>query len=127
MLLPILFPDAESLVVRYLRESLDGVEVHVRVPKDRPSRFVQVRRNGGLANGVQDRPRLDFFAWGPSDEDAKDLAQSVRALMGGIRGTRYGSSVTGVEEFAGLAPAPDQSGAARWFLSIEITVRGTSQ
>lgn len=125
VLLPIVFPDAEALTVTYLRGRLAGTEVHVRIPKTRPPTFVQVRRSGGTAYGPVDRPRLDIFVWAPSDEEAKDLAQLCRAHLGDIRGERSGQQVTAVTDFAGLAPAPDQSGQPRWFFSIEITTRGT--
>ncbi len=126
MLLPLLFPDAELIVVEFLRTRLTGVPVHVRVPHENTGRFVQVRRSGGLAETVYDRPRIDVNAWADSDEDAKDLAQLARAHLGDIRGTRSGHMVAGVTDFAGLAPVPDQSGQPRWFFSVEITVRGSS-
>jgi hypothetical protein len=125
-MLPILFPDAEALAVTFLRGQMPGTEVHVRVPKIRPATFVQVRRSGGISTGPVDKPRLDFHVWAPTDEEAKDLAQLCRAHLGDIRGERSGHQVTAVTEFAGLAPAPDQSGAPRWFFSIEITTRGAS-
>ncbi|MEV0608127.1 hypothetical protein AB0I61_17350 [Polymorphospora rubra] len=123
-LLPVRHADAEALVVIYLKSRIANVRVVNRVPADRPARFLSVRRSGGLADHVVDRPRLDVYAWGTDDDDARDLAAAARAEIGGIRGNRDGWQVTGVEEFAGLSPAPDQSGQARWFFSIEITVRG---
>ncbi len=126
MLLPVVFPDAEALAVTYLRSRLPGVGVHVKVPSTRPSKFIHVRRSGGLAYQLTDRPRLDIYTWAGTDEEAKDLAQLARAHLGDIRGVRSGHSVTAVSEFAGLSPAPDQSGTPRWFFAVEITIRGAS-
>lgn len=126
MLLPIVFPDAEAIVVTFLRSRLTGTAIHVRVPTSRPPKFIQVRRSGGTAYQLVDRPRIDIYAWAGSDEEAKDLAQLARAHLGDIRGVRSGHSVTAVTDFAGLSPAPDQSGQPRWFFSVEITIRGSS-
>jgi hypothetical protein len=124
-LIGLLFPDAEAAVVRYLRPLLVShtAEVHVRVPTTRPSKFVTVRRAGGTADKVFDRPLIDVFAWAPTDEEAKDLAQLVRALLGQMRGSP-GSGVRSVADYAGLSPAPDPSAQARWTFSVQLTTRG---
>lgn len=125
MLLPVLYPDAELAVVTYLREKLGSLaQVHVRVPSSRPDQFVTVRRSGGTSDGVLDRPLIDVFAWAGRDEDAKDLAQRVRAELGAIRGTHSGIQVTAVADYAGLSPAPDPSTQARWTFSVQLTIRG---
>lgn len=126
MLLPVLFPDAELAVIAHLRPALDPVEVHVQVPTDRPDLFLTIRRSGGTASGLTDRPLIDVFAWARTDEDAKDLAQLALAHMGAIRGRRDGVSVTGVTEYAGLSPAPDQSNQPRWTFSVELSIRGVA-
>lgn len=122
-LIGLLYPDAEAAVVNYLRPLLvaHGAEVHVRVPTTRPSKFVTVRRSGGTADTVFDHPLIDVFAWAGSDEDAKDLAQLVRALLGRMRGSH---GVRQVVDFAGLSPAPDPSAQARWTFSVQLTTRG---
>jgi hypothetical protein len=124
VLLPVLFPDAELIAVTYLKSALAPVPVHVRVPTTRPPKFVTVRRAGGISTGLVDLPRLDIFCWAKTDEEAKDLAQLAKARLGAIRGMRSGFLVTRVTDFAGLAPAPDQSEQPRWLFSIEMTVKG---
>ncbi len=126
MLLPVVFPDAELVVVTHLRPRLDPVEVHVQVPTDRPDQFLTIRRSGGTADRLTDRPLIDVFAWARTDEDAKDLAQLALAHMGAIRGRHAGVSVQGVTEYAGLSPAPDQSAQPRWTFSVELSIRGVA-
>lgn len=125
-LLPATFPDAQLVVIDYLRPLLDPVPVMVRVPTSRPSRFVTLRRVGGLADGVVDRPRIDLFGWAQSDEDAHDLVMVLRRHVAAMPGVREGAVVVRCEEFAGPHTAPDESGQPRWLVTFEITLRGVA-
>lgn len=124
MLLPLEYADAEAIVSTYLKSVLPDVPVHVHIPTTRPTRFVHIRRSGGVTLHGTDRPRIDIWTWAATDEAAKDLAQLVKRHLGDIPGTRSGWQVTRVTDFAGLAPAPDQSASARWTFSIELFIRG---
>jgi hypothetical protein len=97
------FPDAVDLVIGYLDPIVAPVKVANRVPNPRPDRFVQVRRVGGPAQvPVRDRPRLDVFAWAPTDPQAMALALQVRTALWALAGTNLlGVAVYRVSEFMG--------------------------
>lgn len=125
MLLPVTYPDAQLVAINYLRPLISPTTIGVRVPATRPAKFVTVRRAGGVAATLIDRPRIDFFAWAASDEQAHDLLMAIRrhlALMPGLRG---GVRVTDVDEFSGPIPAPDESNQPRWLMTYEIALRGS--
>ncbi|MFD0078233.1 hypothetical protein ACFVIY_38030 [Streptomyces sp. NPDC127166] len=126
---PMLMPDAVAVTAGYLRVALAarGVTVPVgsRVPSPRPPRFVRIERIGGPANTiVTDRPRLDVHCWGSSEEDAHDLMQLCRALLGAARGS-YGGTVLARPVTGGPQFLPDaETGAARYAFTLDITMRG---
>ncbi len=124
-MIPLIFGDSQALAANYLRPLL-GVPVGTRVPSPRPTRFVTLRRSGGLRGVVTDEPRLDFFAWAATDEAAHDLIQDVCRHLAAMPGTRDGVLVKSVDEFAGPIPAPDPSGQPRWLVTWEITLRGAA-
>lgn len=75
---------------------------------------------------MTDRPRLDVHCWGASEEDAHDLMQLCRALLGAARGSHSGTVLarpaTGGPQFL-----PDaETGAARWAFTLDITMRGNA-
>lgn len=127
----VIFPDVVEAVVGPLRTfltarpeaELDGVEVHAQVPTPRPSRFVQVRRDGGTAdNLVSDRPRLSCQCWSDTEANAERLAAITRAGLKTLPGTGV---IRRVVDVGGPVPAPDpESGQPRYFFSVEITLRG---
>jgi hypothetical protein len=125
-MLPVTYPDAQLVVVAYLRALISPTPVGVRVPETRPEQFVTVRRAGGIATVLIDRPRVDLFAWATKDKDAHDLLMSLRRHLAAMPGERGGVRVTRVEEFSGPIPAPDESGQPRWMVTYEIGLRGSS-
>lgn len=125
MLPPLVFHDAEQVLIEYLRTVLElGLQVGVQVPNPRPGRFISVRRAGGVRGVVVDRPRLDVFAWAADDRAALDLLTAVRQHLAAMPGLRGGVRITEVHEFTGPIPAPDESGQPRWLYSVEIAIRG---
>jgi hypothetical protein len=119
------FPDVAGLVIAYL-DGLTADPVVSRVPDPRPTRFVQVRRIGGLAQEpVRDRARLDVHAWAGSDPAAMALALDVRAHVWALSGTDLlGPMVYEVSEF--LAPRhtdDDLTGQSRVWATYELAVR----
>jgi hypothetical protein len=126
MLLPVSYPDAQLVLVDYLRPLVDPIQIGVRVPSPRPSTFITVRRMGGIADTLIDRPRLDIFTWAASDQAAHDLAQQVRRHVAAMPGLRNGVRVTDVAEFAGPLPATDESNQPRWLVTFEISLRGVA-
>lgn len=124
MLLPVTYPDVQLVVIDYLRPLIAPTTIGVRVPTTRPAKFVTIRRAGGVAEGLTDRPRLDLFAWAGSDEAASDLLQALRRHLALL--PRAHASVRGVDEFSGPIPAPDESSQPRWLMTYEIALRGSS-
>lgn len=131
---PIIFPDAVAIVVHYLqfefalRSETAPVSSGVRSP--RPSRFVTVRRVGGVRQTiVSDAASLTVEAWAPLEQDARDLAQLCRALIVAMEGTAQEDvPIYRVTEFAGPADLPDpQSNIPRCTFTVSISVRGTTE
>lgn len=125
MLLPVTYPDAQLVAINYLRPLIAPTTIGVRVPATRPAKFVTTRRAGGVAATLIDRPRIDFFAWAASDEQAHDLLMAIRRHLAAMPGLRGGVRVTDVDEFSGPIPAPDESNQPRWLMTYEIALRGS--
>lgn len=84
--LAIRYPNAVKTVAAALKTLLfennePDVWVGYRLPKIRPSRAIQVIRDGGAASELRDKPRLRVLCWDKTDEKADDLASLVVALM----------------------------------------------
>jgi hypothetical protein len=130
----ILFPDVAAAVIGALTTQLPALSfsstgVYSRVPNPRPSRFVLVFRTGGSrANLVTDGAQLTFEAWASSDAEAHDLAQAVRAIVGGLEHTLTGSvPIYGVDELAGPVNLPDPtSDQSRFTFSAVVNARGVA-
>lgn len=118
------YPDAEKLAVDYLAPIV-GVPVHTRVPRTRPTRWVQVRRVGGPDDIARDRPRLDVVVWGRDDADAHDLCMTARSAIHAVEGTTLlGVACYRVEEFLGPTRRDDpDTGAARMWMTVQLSLR----
>lgn len=121
------FPDTVALLVSYLNDNV--VEpVRSRIPTDRPTAFATVRRTGGpKRNLVTDQAQVTVESWGPTDEDAHDLAQDIRALLNALPGQIIdGVAVYRVDELSGPADLPDPlSDQPRYSQSFSVALRGT--
>lgn len=128
----VIYPDAELVVIDYLRSKLatrsepfvTGVLLGNKVPSPRAARFVRVRRNGGVESApTVDRPRIDVECWAQTDGDAADLSALCRAL---IRSMQNVTPVRRVDDFLGPTPIPDpESNQPRYLFTVEISMRGT--
>lgn len=118
------YPDVEKLLMDYLAP-LVGVPVHTRVPRQRPATWLQVRRIGGPADIVRDRPRVDLIAWGSDDGAAHDLCMTARSSVHALKGTTVlGMACYQVEEFLGPTRRDDlDSGAARMWMTAQLSLR----
>jgi hypothetical protein len=125
----IVFPDAEGLVIDYLRDLLD-VPVSGTVPNPRPGEFVTVRRLGGVRrNLVTDAPMLTVEAWAAGDVAAHDLAQLARAHVHAMARASVLTepAVYRVVEIAGPGHLPDPvSAQSRYVFTVEVAVRGAA-
>lgn len=128
---PILFPDAEDLLVQYLTTELTARDIaataHTRVPNPRPDSFVLVPRVGGTRrNLVVDSPMVGFEVWGLTDKAACDLGRVVRALVFGLSGhVISGVQCYRVDELVGLTNFPDGvSAQSRYVFTTTLSFRG---
>lgn len=125
----LVFPDVELWATTYLRAALTGrsepytfgVLVGTVVPKDRADRMVMVRRDGGSARGVFDRPRISVRVWAKKEQDAADLSRLVAALLWAAPGD--GVCVR-MEQMTGPTPIADESKQPQRYQLFEATMRG---
>lgn len=120
------FPDVVELLTTHLGPVADPVHVGGRVPKQRPTDFVQIRRVGGAAlNPVRDVARVDVMTWAETDPEALDLGQQIRAAIWALSGTNsLGVMVYDVNEFKGIGSDDDpETGTPRTWATYELTVR----
>jgi hypothetical protein len=114
---------AASLIV-WLRPRVTDATVGGRVPRDRPTRFVLVRRIGGpWRRPMIDTPSIGVEAWAATQAQAHDLAQQVRSLVWSLQGgILNGVAIYRVEEFAGPAwlPDPTSGGDPRYVLTMSV-------
>lgn len=61
-----------------------GYSAYVRVPKDRPERFVTVERTGGGVENMVDYPLIAVQTWAQTQAEAEEDAKAIRmvALVG---------------------------------------------
>ena len=61
-----------------------GYDAYVRVPKDRPQRFVTVERDGGGVYDMVDHPLVSIQTWAQTQADAEADCAAIRmvALVG---------------------------------------------
>lgn len=130
---PVLFADAELVVVTALRSRLAAsdpyVDVGTLVPNPRPDRLVVVQRTGGARlNLVADEPTVTVDAWAPTADEAQGIAQRCRAHLHALRGsTVAGVAVYRVQELAGPQNLPDPlSSSPRYTFAVSLALRGTA-
>ena len=61
-----------------------GYDAYVRVPKDRPQKFVTVERTGGGVSNMVDYPMVAVQTWAQTQAEAEEDACAIRmvALVG---------------------------------------------
>lgn len=61
-----------------------GYSAYVRVPENRPERFVTVERTGGGVENLVDYPTIAIQTWAQTQAEAEEDASAIRmvALMG---------------------------------------------
>ena len=57
-----------------------GYEAHVRVPKNRPQRFVTVERTGGGVENMVDYPLIAVQTWAQTQAEAEEDANAIRMV-----------------------------------------------
>lgn len=63
-----------------------GYAAYVRVPKDKPQRFVTVERTGGNVVDMVDHPTIAIQTWAQTQAEAEEDAAAIRmvALVGNL-------------------------------------------
>ena len=133
------FPDAELLVVTYLRAGLGAlstatypaltdVTVGTKLPTDRSKPFVRVGRVGGVREGLFDQPRILLESWATTAEAAAANCDVVRDLMWRIPGVRSTFNVSNVVEASGPVNLTDpETGTPRYLLTVAFRVRAADR
>ncbi|WP_235738996.1 hypothetical protein [Nocardioides alcanivorans] len=125
----ILYPDVELLLSRELGSALASrwqrpVYVGTTVPNPRREYMVTVRSDGGPDLGdVRSLCRVGINVYGPTPQQATDLARLIGALLGGMAGKQAITAVTSVSLPTEIA---DPSKTPRRYLTAEIHVRGSA-
>jgi len=129
-----IYPDAEQLVINYLRPLLaarpetwlTGLKLGNKKPETStsipPERVVFVRRIGGQPRSHLDLARIDFKCYGKTEYEAQRIAALVFALM---QASVNHLGITTVTQFLGLTNAPDPLGnAPRYLFTMELQIEG---
>lgn len=85
------FPDVEASLVAYLTAAT-GVTASVETPSnlEKLPGFIRLIRGPGADDGFTDAPSIDVEAFAPTRQEARALAESVRAAMLDLAGHRAG-------------------------------------
>lgn len=138
MILPVVvFPDAEAVIINYLRDELDlrgsTADVVKEVPNPRPPVFVTVTRVGGIRQTViSDAALLAIECWAENTatghQAAHDLAQWCRALIHALPGsTADDVPVYRVDDVSGPQSLPDPlSEQPRCTFTVQVHLRGAT-
>jgi hypothetical protein len=126
---PIIHPDAELWLCDYFRDRLAdrdetyATDVYVgnKIPSDRRSRMVIVRRDGGLTTDVFDLPRFGIRVFANTERNATDLALLIRALLVDAPNAH---AAAWVNVFSGPSVVDDPSAQPLRYLTAEAALRG---
>ena len=116
------FPDAERLLIDFLKPVVSPVRVVSLVPGTRPDSFVRVWRTGGAAvNQVLDQPMLTVQAWGPNCWELAGICRdAIHQKSSQIRLLR------GIGEVTGPYEDPDPAtNVERVSFTIQALIRAT--
>lgn len=126
------FPNTTALVARWVNEGLieagRGERAFRRVPHTRPDRFVKLSRVGGvkMPNQVYDKAIVAVEAWAPTEDEAEELCQWVRARIEDLSYRRVdGFQCAKVDELGGPQAFPDRdSKVPRYLYTTQVPFRG---
>lgn len=123
----IAFPDAESVVISYLKTVIPGLRISTTVPSTRPDSFVTVIRAGGRKVRLNaDSAMLIFECWDKDTVKASALCRTVRAYVNALPGNVVnGVWVYKVTEIGGPGYYPDPTtGLPRYQFTVTVDMRG---
>lgn len=125
----IAFPDAEAVLVTYLKTKIAGVSISTKIPDPRPTKLIKVTRVGGSKLRLNaDSPMLAFECWGSTSVEASALCRQARAYVDAMAGeTVNGVWVFKVREVGGPVYFPDPDTALpRYQFSVAIDMKGVA-
>lgn len=129
----IVFPDARTIAINYVRDRMTArgevdVVVASRVPSTNDHDLIRIFRTGGTSSLVVDQAQLTIEIYADTDERAHDLAQLTRADLNAAEGTTQSNvAVYGVNEFSGPQEFPDPvSEKPRYSWTVQFSVRGAA-
>jgi len=119
------FPDAELLVIDFLRDWIPTATIVSRIPSPRPAELILVHRlpGGGRSNIVLETVRLEIAAHAADDVAADDLARDARSVLSGIVGTHPSTTVYRIDDVDDVDTPDPVSGESRSVFSIDLTIR----
>lgn len=111
-----ILPDAERMVSAYLRDQADltalvADRVYTAVPANPVFPLVRLTRTGGAPPTELywiDNPMIQFDIWGGTKAQARQVAETVRALVYRLRGVQ-GDTVVSMVKGGGLQYLPDDT------------------
>lgn len=133
---PVVFPDVEQLMVFAVKWAFSGrsepyaagVHISNKMPKkadgtpDRKPRMIIIRDDSGnQLDVVRDLVRLGVQFWGPTFEDAKDLAELGRALINSLAGNYQIGRIR-----CTLRPVFIEDAQPMFYATFEAIVKGKS-
>lgn len=128
-----MMPDTEKVVIDFIRAALDArpeaytnaVYVSNEIPGERRDRMVIVSRAGGNRKDViRDAPMVRFWVWAPSQKEANDLTNMVRALLPSMAN---GKPVVFIKENSGPVKVVDKAITAQQrLMTYSIYMRGNA-
>lgn len=126
------FPDSARLTAKWVNEGFieagRAERAFTTVPKERPARFVKLSRMGGvkMPNLVYDKAIIAVEAWAPSDKEAGEICQWVRARIEDLSFRKVdGFQCALVDELAGPQAFPDRdSHVPRYLYTVQVPFRG---
>lgn len=125
----IAFPDAEAVVIGYLKTKIAGVYISTKVPSPRPVKLIKVTRLGGSKLRLNaDSPLLAFECWAATSVEAFELCRLARAYVDAMAGENVGGTwVFKVQEVGGPAYFPDpDTTSPRYQFSVVIDMKGVT-
>lgn len=118
------FDPAENTWVHHLKRVQDA-PVSTNVPPERPPRFIQVERTGGVRTASSDHAQMTFTCWAESRADAAALASEVLHIVLAAR-VADGRPVNKLRVLGEPMYSPDgESGADRYIFTITAALRGS--
>lgn len=126
------FPNTPALVAKWCNEGLMAAgrteRVYRKLPSTLPARFAKVTRVGGvrLPNGVYDNAIILVEAWAPTENEASDLCQWIRARIEDLSFRQVdGYQVSRVDELGGPQETIDRdTKIPRYTYTTQVPVRG---